>query len=112
MKRAKANKDDSRTAKGKSAVDKLVLATVNAPYKRAISVRVLKECLVKGDPGNWPVHLASFFTDVSPSLVFGFADLHGISRSKLARAYRAIKVKTGEVNPDLEAQLVSVAKVA
>jgi len=112
MKRTKPRKDDFESVQGKSAVDKLVLATVNAPYKRAISVRVLKERLMKGDPGDWPVHLASFFTDVSPNLVFDFADLHGISKSKLARAYWAMKSKTGELNPDLEAQLVPLATVA
>jgi hypothetical protein len=95
-----------------SAVDKLVLATVNAPYKREISVTILKKCLMKAEPGDWVVHLASFFTDVNPNLIFDFAALHGISKSALAQAYLAVKIKTGELNPDLEAELVQLATVA
>jgi hypothetical protein len=95
-----------------SSVDKLVLATVNAPYKRGISATILKECLMKGEPGDWPVHLATFFTDVTPDLVFGFAALHGIFKFELAHAYVAMKSKTGELNPDLEAELVPLATVA
>jgi hypothetical protein len=112
MTHTRAKTGEFGTAESSSAVDKLVLATVNAPYKREITVSILKECLVKGELGDWPVHLASFFTDVSPNLVFGFAALHGISKSKLADAYLAMKAKTGEFNPDLEAQLVPLATIA
>jgi PHD/YefM family antitoxin component YafN of YafNO toxin-antitoxin module len=91
------------------AVDKLVLATVNAPYKRAIDAVTLQASLTKLDFDQWPVHIATFFTDVTPELVFKFADRHRISRSKLAEAYLAIRKKTGERNPDLEAELVSMA---
>ena len=83
-----------------SAVDKLVLGTVNAPYRA---------CLTKRDLDPWLVHVATFFTDVAPELVFKFADQHGIARSRLAKAYLAMKRKTGEQNPDLEASLVPVA---
>jgi hypothetical protein len=96
-------------AEGISAVDKLVLSTVNAPYKRDISVAVLEECIVKAKMDAWPVHVATFFTDVAPFLIFGFASAHGISKSKLAAAYLAMKAKTGEQNPDLEAELVPLA---
>ncbi len=112
MTQHKAKTSGAETAERNSALDKLVLATVNAPYKRDISVSILKECLTKGEPGDWPVHLASFFTDVSPNLVFGFAALHGVSKSELAQAYLAMKTKTGEFNPDLEAELVPLATVA
>ncbi len=92
-----------------SAVDKLVLATVNAPYKRSIDAATLRDCLAKRDLDPWLVHVATFFTDVAPELVFKFADRHGISTSTLAKAYRAMKRRTGERNPDLEADLVSMA---
>lgn len=92
-----------------SAVDKLVLATVNAPYKRNIDAATLRDCLLKRDLERWPVHVATFFTDVAPNLVFKFADQHGISRSALAKAYLAMKRKTGERNPTLEAPLVAMA---
>lgn len=94
------------------AVDKLVLATVNAPYKRAIDATTLQASLVKLDLDRWLVHVATFFTDVAPELVFKFADQHGISRSKLAEAYLAVKSRTGERNPNLEARLVSMAPPA
>jgi len=92
-----------------SAVDKLVLATINAPYKRSIDAMTLSACLVKPDIDQWLVHIVTFFTDVAPDLVFKFADQHGISKSKLAKAYLAIKKKTGEQNLVLEANLVPMA---
>jgi hypothetical protein len=94
------------------AVDKLVLATVNAPYKRAIDATTLQASLAKLDLDRWLVHIATFFTDVAPELVFKFADQHGISRSKLAEAYLAVKRRTGERNPNLEADLVPMAPPA
>jgi hypothetical protein len=93
-------------------VDKLVLATVNAPYKRDIAASTLAECLLKADAGDWLVHVATFFTDVSPARVLAFAQSHGISTIKLAQAYSAIKAKTGERNLDLETVLEPVATVA
>ena len=93
-------------------VDKLVLATINAPYKRDISASMLAECLLKADGGDWLVHVATFFTDVRPALVLAFAASHGISRSKLAAAYSAIKAETGERNLDLETVLEPMATVA
>lgn len=96
-------------AEGFSAVDKLVLSTVNAPYKREISGAVLEECIVNARMDAWLVHVTSFFTEVTPFLIFGFASAHGISKSKLAEAYLAMKAKTGERSPDLEAELVALA---
>jgi|ERR1700726_3413529 hypothetical protein len=93
-------------------VDKLVLATVNAPYKRDITASTLAECMLKADSGDWLVHVATFFTDVSPALIFTFAASHGIPRIKLAQAYLAVKSTTGELNLDLEAVLEPVATVA
>ena len=106
------DKAEVGTAESISAVDKLVLATVNAPYKREISASVLKNSLLRAEPDDWLVHVATFFTDVNPDLIFGFADLHGISKSDLARAYLAMKTVTGEFNPDLEVRLVAMATVA
>jgi hypothetical protein len=92
-----------------SAVDKLVLATVNAPYKRAIDAATLRACLARLDFDQWLVHVATYFTDVAPELVLKFADQHRISRSTLAKAYMAMNRKTGERNPNLEADLVRMA---
>jgi hypothetical protein len=93
----------------RSSVEKLVLATVNAPFQRDISATVLGQCIAQGRIDEWSVHIATFFTDVSPHLVFRFASHHGISRSKLAETYLAMKTKTGERNPDLESELVTLA---
>jgi hypothetical protein len=95
-----------------TGVDSLVLATVNAPYKREISASKLAECLRNADAGDWLVHVATFFTDVRPAVVLAFADSHGISRGHLAAAYSAIKTETGERNLDLETVLEPMATVA
>ena len=92
-----------------AAVDRLVLATVNAPYKRDIDVATLLRCIAEAKLDGWPVHVATFFTDLTPHLVLGFAGNHGISEAKLAEAYRAMKAETGEQNLDLEAELVPLA---
>ncbi|WP_130584432.1 hypothetical protein [Bradyrhizobium sp. Leo170] len=89
-----------------------MLATVNAPFKRDISAAILHQCIARAEISEWPVHVAAFFTDVSPRLVFGFAALHGISKSELAEAYVVVKTKTGEHNPDLESELVPLAASA
>lgn len=96
---------DISTAEGISAVDKLVLATVNAPFKRDIGAATLQECIARARLDEWPAHLAAFFTDVSPRLVFEFASIHGISRLTLAQAYLVMKARTGEQNLDLEREL-------
>jgi hypothetical protein len=112
MKLEKTNAD-AFSATGKAPmVDKLVLSTVNAPYKRDISAAALSECLANAELGIWPVHVATFFTDVNPDLVFRFAASHGISNSDLAKAYLAMKTETGERNQDLEAKLVPLGTVA
>ncbi|MET4529315.1 hypothetical protein [Bradyrhizobium sp. JR18.2] len=87
-----------------SSVDKLVLATVNAPFKRDISAAELQECIERAYLGAWSVHVAAFFIDVSQHLVLSFAAGLGISKSQLAEAYLAMKAKTGERNLDLESE--------
>jgi hypothetical protein len=89
-----------------AAVDRLVLVTVNAPYKSDIGATALSECLAHADLGTWPVHVATFFTDVETDLVFRFAASHGIAKSALAKAYLVMRAATGERNPVLEAELV------
>ena len=91
------------------ALDKLVLATVNAPYRRKIGGQTLAGCLANARADGWTVHVATFFTDVSPRLVLEFAKAHGVSKSDLARTYFAVKRGTGEQNPDWEAALGSLA---
>lgn len=109
---SKANSTTFGDTGSKPVVDKLVLATVNAPYKRDISAATLSACLADTEFSNWLVHAATFFTDVDVDLVFRFAELHGISKSVLAKAYMAIRAETGERNPELEAELVSLGTAA
>jgi hypothetical protein len=93
----------------RSSAERLVLATVNAPFKRNISATTLGQCIAEGTIDKWSVHIATFFTDVSPRLVLNFASHHGISRSRLLETYLAMKAKTGEQNPALEGELVPLA---
>jgi hypothetical protein len=102
-----ASSDDP--AEGLAAVDKLVLATVNAPYKRSISAEILARCIATRQTAQWSVHVATFFTEVSTDVMFAFARSHNISESDLAQAYAITRSKTGERNPDLEHAFGSVA---
>ena len=104
--------DQSTSSARDRAVDKLVLAAVNAPYRRDIDATTLAGCLANAAPGEWTVHVATFFTDVSRDLVFAFSAVHGISKFDLAKTYFAIKTISGEQNPSVEAELASVATAA
>jgi hypothetical protein len=86
-------------------VDDLVLGTTNAPYRRSISAAELAGCLASGESGAWLVHVATFFTEVRPELVLKFAELHGVPRNALAKAYQSMRARTGEVSPALESAL-------
>jgi len=108
----KLTKRDTGSSGKPLAVDRLVLATVNAPYKRDITVGALSKCLANAELDDWAVHVATFFTDVTPDLVFSFAASHGISKPALAKAYLAMKTATGECNRNLEAKLVPVGTAA
>src|SRR5262249_40021711 len=102
-----------RPARGRTMsnreVDELVLGTTNAPYRKSITAAALAKNLASGKSEPWTVHIATFFTDVKPELIFEFAEVHGISRRVLASTYRALKVATGEGNPALEAILDQLA---
>lgn len=90
-------------------VDELVLGTTNAPYKKSITAAALAKSLASGKSEPWTVHIATFFTDVKPQLIFEFAEMHGISRRVLASSYRALKAATGEESPALEVILDQLA---
>jgi hypothetical protein len=94
------------------AVDKLVVATVNAPYRRAITAQTLAACLADAAFDGWIVHVTTFFTDLSSDLVLDVAAQHGISNAGLAKSYFTIKRRTGEGNPGLESKLASLAAAA
>lgn len=95
-----------------AGVDSLVLGTVNAPFKRSISASELAYALSSGNFDRWVVHVAAFFTDVRPSLVCNFAEVHGIPSKHLKSVYSKVKRTTGERNPDLEKTFVELARAA
>ena len=90
-------------------VDLLVLGTVNAALKRRISAEALAHCLRSGDVEPWLVHVAAFFTEVSPNLVLAFARRHGVEQRHLERLYDRITDTTGLRNERLEAFLDALA---
>lgn len=94
------------------SVDKLVLGTVNAPWKKALSADVLASKLAHGDIAGATAHMVTFFTEVSPDLVFGFAQKHQIGNSTLQKTYHAVKAKTGEKNAALESKFGELAAAA
>ena len=98
--------------RGLSAIDAIVLGTVNAPYKRAISAAELASVLTGAVADDWLVHVTTFFTDVRPALVIEFATAHGIQRLQLEAAYLSAKHASGEHNVELERALVALAQAA
>lgn len=106
-----ASSPDMTTSTG-HPVDALVMGTVNAPYKRSLSPDVLADCIATGDVKPWVVHVATFFTDVRPGLVFEFADLHHIAVPTLISTYMALSSQTGERSFALEAEFDSMAAAA
>ena len=86
-------------------VEAIVLSVVNAPYKQAITAPMLAGCLSRGSLGAWPAHIVTLFTEVDVELILAFAGGHAISKQRLGEAYAAMKTKTGETNPEIEAAL-------
>ncbi|MBR9972108.1 hypothetical protein [Magnetospirillum sulfuroxidans] len=79
-----------------NSTDNLVLGTVNAPWKRAIDAETLATQIKEGKTDEWLCHIATFFTEVSPSLIDDFAEAHSIDQEKLMVTYKKIKEETGD----------------
>lgn len=103
LKAAEQRRPVRERSMSKREVDQLVLGTTNAPYRKSITAAELVKRLGSGKSEPWTVHIATFFTDVTPELILRFAEMHGISRRVLASTYEALKVATGEANSALEA---------
>jgi hypothetical protein len=93
-------------------IDNLVLGTVNAPWKRTLSARTLASVLKRGDVGAWLPHVATFFTEVRPHLILGFAQVHKIPGHSLVESYKAVRRATGESNKQLEQAFESLEAAA
>jgi hypothetical protein len=87
-------------------VDGLVLATVNASWKRTLSADQLALAVTEGQTTQYLPHLATFYGEVSPKLVISFAEDHEIALDKLSATYRQVRELTGETNAALEPLLV------
>lgn len=83
-------------------VDRLVLGTVNASWKRAIDATTLTTTISTGQLEGWLPHLATFFNEVRAELVLEFARAHGINNYLLLTCYQSVAVQTGERNLELE----------
>jgi hypothetical protein len=93
-------------------IDNLVLGTVNAPWKRTLGADLLATRIAQVDTSGWLPHLATFFTEVSPHLVFEFAKEHEIPGKALIDTYSQVTRLTGERNKDLEDALARMGKAA
>lgn len=85
-----------------SRTERLILGTVNAPWKRQIDGKTLAALIVSGNPGDWLPHLATFFSEVRAALIWDFAKDHGITDDVILSSYRVVRDLSGEVNPDFE----------
>ncbi|MGB9365037.1 MAG: hypothetical protein WCE79_03385 [Xanthobacteraceae bacterium] len=78
----------------------MVLATVNAPYRRQLSAEELAACLLDQAAARAvPGHMSSFFGEVGPALQAEFAKQFGITEAKLAAAAKAFAAYSGESYP-------------
>jgi hypothetical protein len=99
-------------AKMATRLDELVLGTVNAPWKRVLNADQLERAVATGEVEGCLPHLATFFAEVSPTLVIRFADQHGISLTDLSVTYRQVRSLTGEANAALESLIVVMGQAA
>jgi hypothetical protein len=100
------NNDNVGDSKARdAAIGRLVLGTVNAPWKRSIDAVTLAALLNSGQTQDWLPHLATFFTEVRAELVVAFALAHGVQAGALKGSYVGVRGATGERNSELEALL-------
>ncbi len=95
-----------------SSVDKLVLGTVNASFRKSLDADTLAASVMTSDVDAWLSHVATFFTEVKAHLIIAFAKAHGIPLNVLAKTYARIKTLTGESNKALDAELAGLAVAA
>jgi hypothetical protein len=92
--------------------DNLVLGTVNASWKTALSAKSLAEMLSHVQiEGSLP-HIATFFTEVKPHLILDFAKEHHIPKKALFKSYQKVKSLTGEANGQFEVAFAKLGTAA
>jgi len=97
------------TSVSAAKVDRLVLGTVNASFKRSLDAETLAASVKSAEIDPWLPHIATFFIEVKPHLVLAFAEGHGITIAALGATYAKIKALTGEFNKVLDAELSGLA---
>lgn len=90
--------------------DQVVLATVNASWRRELGASELLACLRGTAPvADWADHLATFFTEVPLEAIERYIAAHRLPAERVLAAYRAVREITGEENPGLEKWLGELA---
>jgi hypothetical protein len=93
--------------------DALVLATINASWRRTIDAPTLLGCIRDlREIQTWLPHLATMFSEVSLEALLRWMTAHDISPAVLGRCYEQVAALTGERNPMLEAWLGDMAEPA
>jgi hypothetical protein len=93
-------------------IDRLVLNTVNAPWRRRIDAASLAACLAGGaGVRGWSEHVRTFFEDVPREAMLRFMLAHRLAPRAVLDAYRAV-VGTGAADAELEAWLAELAAAA
>ena len=83
-----------------AATTTLVLATVNAPYRRKLDAQGLATCLRDHAAAEaMPGHMSSFFGEVTPELQVAFAHLFRIAHADLVAAAKAFALYSGKSYP-------------
>jgi hypothetical protein len=94
-------------------VDRLVLNTVNAPWRRQIDALALTACLEGARPmGRWSEHVRTFFEDVPREAMFRFFVAHRISPRAVLCSYRNLVSPSKHAHGDLEDWLAELAEIA
>jgi hypothetical protein len=94
-------------------VDLLVLDTVNASWRRAITAPTLLACLRgEGDVAAWPEHLRTFFEEVPREAMLRRIVAHRLPADRMLALYRALFAHDERGHDGIEAWLTELADAA
>jgi hypothetical protein len=93
-------------------VDRLVLNTVNAPWRRRIGAVSLVGCLREGAGlQRWSEHVRTFFEDVPREAMLRFMVAHRLAPGTVLETYRTV-MGSEAADAGLEAWLTELAAAA
>lgn len=94
-----------------SDIDRLVLNTVNAPWRRRIDAASLAGCLMGGAGlQGWSEHVRTFFEDVPREAMLRFMVAHQLDPRAVLETYRVLT--TGAADAGLAEWLAELATAA